>query len=237
MQLTRHLGPFFSVQTYGAPVPSPLGCGNNAPPVGITSTPVIDTFLQALFVISYVNGTPPIYQLHALSLGSLADTAGSPVTVAASHVLTDGTTLNFYAAHQRQRPGLLDLNNHIYAGFSAFCETDTNSRGWVLGWEASTLTPLPSNQLNDTQTTDPGVTPPIFLSSVWMSGYGIAGRGTDLFFVTGNSDCNFDLPAGQQCPSTPTYDGKTNVPESVASIKADLTGIRGIFTHPNESSS
>lgn len=229
------LGTILLSTNLGAPVPSPLGCGNNAPPVGITGTPAIDLSTRALYVISYVNGTPPIYQLHALSLSSLADTAGSPVTVAASHVLTDGTTLNFDATHQRQRPGLLDLNNHIYAGFSAFCETDTKARGWVLGWEASTLTPLPSNQLNDTQTTDPGVIPPIFLSSVWMSGYGIAGHGTDLFFVTGNSDCNFDLPVGQQCPSTPTYDGKTNIPESVASIKADLTGIRGIFTHPNKS--
>ncbi len=228
------LGTILLSTNLGAPVPSPLGCGNNAPPVGITGTPTIDLSTRALYVISYVNGTPPIYQLHALSLGSLADTAGSPVTVAASHVLTDGTTLKFDAAHQRQRPGLLDLNNHIYAGFGDFCENDSSSRGWVLGWDVSTLLPLPSNQLNNTRTTDPGVTPPIFLSSVWMSGYGIAGRGTNLFFTTGNSDCNFNV-SPEQCPAPPTYDGKTNIPESVVSINSDLTGILGIFNHPNES--
>jgi PQQ enzyme repeat len=218
----------------GAPVPSPLGCGNNAPPVGITGTPAIDVFTKDLYVIAYVNGSPPIYQLHALSLSSLADTAGSPVTVAASHILTNGTTFTFNATYQRQRPGLLDLNNHIYAGFGGFCEPDSNERGWVLGWEATTLLPLPTNQLNDTQTTDPGVNPPIFMDSIWMSGYGISAHGTDLFFATANSDCNFNLPPGQQCPSTPTYDGKTNIPESVVSINSTLTGIVGIFNHPNE---
>jgi hypothetical protein len=90
---------------------------------------------------------------------------------------------------------------------------------WVLGWEATTLLPLPTNQLNDTQTNDPGVNPP-------------AGQGTDLFFVTGNSDCNFFL-SPHQCPSATTYDGTTNIQDSVVSIKADLTGILGIFNHPN----
>src|SRR5262245_46564946 len=66
--------------------------------------------------------------------------------------------------------------------------------GWLLGWDASNptaLTPLAANQLSNANTTDPGVTPPFFLASIWMSGYGIAGTGTDLFFAIGNSDCSF----------------------------------------------
>ncbi len=44
----------------GAPVPKPLGCGNNGPNVGITSTPVIDLSAQIIYVMAYLNGSPSI---------------------------------------------------------------------------------------------------------------------------------------------------------------------------------
>jgi hypothetical protein len=50
-----------------------------------------------------------------------------------------------------------------------------------------------------------------------MSGYGIATAGTDLFFSTGNSDCNLYVTP-VYCPATPTYDGVTNIQESVVKI-------------------
>src|ERR1700730_11218825 len=83
--------------------------GNNGPRVGITGTPVIDLAARTLYVIAYVNGSPPIYQLHALDLITLGDKLG-PVTVTASHKLTDGTTFTFDATFQRQRPALLLQN-------------------------------------------------------------------------------------------------------------------------------
>ena len=145
----------------------------------------------------------------------------------------------FNAAVERQRPALLLQNGNLYAGFGSFCDfSPDQSRGWLLGWVETTLQPLsgqqpPSgaaNQLNDTQTTDPGVTPaPFFLSSIWMSGYGIAGDGTDLYFSTGNSDCQSNLPS-DSCPTKSTWDGATNVQESVARLSGALTGILGIFT-------
>src|ERR1700730_13105285 len=46
----------------GSPVPKAHG---NA---GILSTPVIDVAAQTLYLVAYVNGFPPIYQLHALNL-------------------------------------------------------------------------------------------------------------------------------------------------------------------------
>jgi hypothetical protein len=128
---------------------------------------------------------------------------------------------------QRQRPGLLELNGNVYAGFGSFCDFAGNrSRGWLLGWNATTLAPVPVNQLDNTRTFVPGVRPPFFLSSIWMSGFGIAGEGTDLYFATGNSDCNFSL---SQCPSTTTYNGTTNIQESVVRLNGSLTGINGIF--------
>ncbi len=63
--------------------------------------------------------------------------------VAASHTLLDGTTFNFNATYQRQRPGLLLANGNIYAGFGSFCDFAANvSRGWLLGWSTGSLTPL-----------------------------------------------------------------------------------------------
>jgi hypothetical protein len=153
----------------------------------------------------FVGGTAEYY-LHALSLTTLADTQ-TPVMLSAAHTLADGTTLyNFNAGVTRQRAALLNANGNIYAGFTGFCEKKIKgSRGWLLGWNASTLAPLanylsnqvlPNNAPND-----------FLLTSIWMSGYGpSAAPNGNVFFVTGNSD-----------PSGTTYD-KTkaiNLSESV----------------------
>jgi hypothetical protein len=211
----------------GSPVPAPFGCSINGPNVGIDSTPVIDLSANALYVIAaYVNGSSPSHQIHALNLTDLTDKPGSPVTVAASHKLTNGSTIAFNSAYQRQRPALLELNGNIYAGFGSYCDYHPEvSRGWVLGWNATTLASISANQLNDTQATSPTS---YFLSSVWMSGYGIAGVGSQLFFATGNSDCNYYVTP-EQCPSQSTYDGKTNIQESVMWLQGNLA-FGGTFT-------
>ena len=192
--------------------------------MGINGTPVIDLHAQTLFVIAYVNGTPPTYQLHALNLTDLSDkNLGSnpnPVTVAASHILTNGSTDTFNAKYQRQRPGLVEAGGTIFAAFGSFCDFAASvSRGWVLGWNASTLVPLLVNQLDDTQATSPRN---YFLSSVWMSGYGLAATeyGTRVYFSTGNSD-------------GVSYDGKTDIQESVVTLDGDLTKVLGVYTPSN----
>ena len=203
---------------FGPPVPTPLGCGNNGPNVGIDGTPVIDREDKTMYVIVYtLEAGNPVYRLHALDLGSLTDKI-PPVLVAASHPLSGGGTFNFDARFQRQRPGLLMANGNVYAGFGSFCDFFANvSRGWLLGWKAGSLTALPANQLNDTQATSPFS---FFLSSVWMSGYGVAADSSgNLYFVTGNSDY-----------SGTTYDGVTNIQESVVKLSADLTTVLSLFT-------
>ena len=137
----------------GTPVPMPLGCPSGAGPnVGINSTPVIDVTGQTLYVIAYtlMSGTPT-YQLFALNLKDLTSRT-PPVTVAASHTLSNGTTTyNFNAQYEHQRPALLGVSGIIYAGFGSFCDSfPGQSRGWFLGWQASTLAPLPANRLTDT---------------------------------------------------------------------------------------
>jgi|SRR5579872_87997 len=208
----------------GKPVFAPLGCNNNGPHVGVDSTPVIDVAANTLYLIAYTQGkNGPAYTLHVLDLGNLTDKL-NPTVVSASHTLSNGTTFAFSAKYQRQRPGLLLANGNLYAGFGSFCDYSANvSRGWLLGWNASTLAPLPANQMNDTQASSPDS---FFLSSIWMSGYGPAADDSgNVLFVTGNSDY-----------SGTTYDGVTNIQESVVKVAPSLTDVVDLFTPSNQSS-
>ena len=209
---------------FGKPVGYPLGCTNNGPNVGINSTPVIDLTSNTLYVVIYTqDSTGPAYRIHALDLGNLTDKV-APQLVVASHTLTDGTTFNFNATYQRQRPGLLLANGDVYAGFGSFCDFAANvSRGWLLGWSTGSLTPLPSNQVFDTQANSPNN---FFLSSIWMSGYGLTTDDSgNILFVTGNSDY-----------SGTTYDGVSNIQESVVKVSSNLSTVLDLFTPMDQSS-
>lgn len=209
---------------FGTAVSYPLGCTNNGPNVGINSTPVIDLSSNTMYVMVYTqDSTGPTYRIHALDLGSLTDRVTAQV-VAGSHTLLDGTTFNFNATYQRQRPGLLLANGNVYAGFGSFCDYAANvSRGWLLGWQSGSLTPLAGNQLLDMQVTSPDG---FFLSSIWMSGYGPAVDDEgNILFVTGNSDY-----------SGTTYDGVSNIQESVVKVSSDLTAVLDLFTPSNQAS-
>jgi hypothetical protein len=202
----------------------PGGCGNNGPEVGINSTPVIDTSTGNIYVISFVlqSGSTPTYYLHALSLTTLSDTM-TPVQISASGLLSNGKTYNFNAGVSRQRAGLLLSNGTLYAGFASFCDIAANeSRGWVLGWQESSLAPLASNQLNNLRARSPD---DFFLTSVWMSGYGLAANSSgSVFFVTGNSDY-----------SGSTYSKGKNIAESAAEMSSDLSTRLGLFTPSDHS--
>jgi hypothetical protein len=202
---------------FGAPIPTPNGCPTN-PVVGINSTPVLDTAANMMYVMIYTMGTDgPVYQLHGLNLGSLTD-AITPAVVSASVMLTNGSIFDFNATYQRQRPALLLANGNIYAAFGSFCDFDVSqSRGWLMGWQEGTLTPLAGEQVFDTQATSPDN---FFLSSIWMSGWGIAADSSgNLYMVTGNSD-----------KSGTTYDGVTDIQESAIKVSGDLTEVLSLFT-------
>ena len=206
---------------FGPPVVTPLGCHRYNPDVGINSTPVIDLTGNTLYVVVYTQqSSGPAYFVHALDLGSLADKV-TPQPITASHTLTDGTTYSFNATYQRQRPALLLANGNVYAAFGSFCDKAPNlSRGWLLGWQTGTLAPLAGNQITDTQATAPD---DYFLSAIWMSGYGPAADDSgNILFITGNSD-----------PSGTTYDGVTDIQESVIKVSSDLTTVIDLFTPSN----
>jgi hypothetical protein len=214
---SRNLGPAVSMSAL------PGHCNNNSALVGINSTPVIDLAASTLYVMAYtyVNNKSPTWNLYALDLATLADKV-PPAVVAASAPLTDGSTYRFNAAVSRQRPALLEANGNIYAGFGSFCDIESQvQRGFVLGWQAGSLTPLPANRIDDRQAHSANG---FFLSDVWMSGNGIAANGAGrLFFTTGNSD-----------PSGTSYDPVTNLSESVVKLAPDLSRVEGFFT-PSDS--
>lgn len=205
----------------GSPVPQsalPGQCNNNAPNIGITGTPVIDASSSTMYVIAYTyEQQTQVYRLHALDLSTLADKI-SPVVVAASGTLSDGSPYTFNAAVSRQRAALLLANGNVYAGFASFCdEAADQSRGWVLGWKASSLTPLAGNHLDNALAQSPD---DFFLTSIWMSGYGLAAsQAGDIYFVTGNADY-----------SGTTFDKHLNLSESVVQLSSTLKKVRSSFT-------
>jgi hypothetical protein len=209
-------------QNLGTPVPMsalPGQCGNNSDVVGIDSTPVIDPSSGTLYTIAYTydNGSTQTFRLHALDLATLADKV-TPVVISASARAKNGQTVTFAAAYERQRPGLLESNGVIYAGFGSFCDVDAQvSRGWVLGWQAATLAPLAANTLVNKNANSGD---DFFLSSVWMAGYGIASDDQNgIVFATSNSD-----------PDGKSYSSTYNIEESVVNQSADLTTQQSFFT-------
>lgn len=218
--LIRKLGPAVPLNTASPPSPKPpaYGCGNNGPFVGINGTPVIDRAANRMYVIAYtMEYGAPVYRLHALDLSDLTDMV-PPVKVAGSRALKNNAIFHFDPGWQRQRPGLVLSRGKLYAAFGSFCDWGGGqSRGWVLGWKVPSLAPLAANQLNNRLVTAPAG---MFLSSVWMSGYGVAADDSgSLYFVTGNSD-----------PSGTTYDGTDNIQESVVKMSSSLTTMQSIFT-------
>jgi hypothetical protein len=206
----------------GAAVPTPLGCSNNSAVVGINSTPVIDTTKGVIYVMAYVktSANGPQYLLHAMSLTTLADVV-APVTVAASAKLNNGATFTFNATYQRQRPALLESGGLILAAFGSFCDfAGQNSRGWVLGFNSSTLA-LNTAGVDLVDKLAGSTSAVYYLSAVWMSGSGPAvDEAGNVYFTTGNSD-------------TGTYDGVNSIQESVVKEAPGTGQLLGLFTPGN----
>ncbi|MGD0190009.1 MAG: hypothetical protein ABSD74_04630 [Rhizomicrobium sp.] len=189
---------------------------------GIQSTPVIDTTAGTMYVMAYtLEKNQAVYRLHALSLTTLTDVAPSSKVTATSE-LDDGSQVKFVPHIERQRPALVEANGNIYAAFGAYGDADSAARGWILGWNASTLQPLPQGVLTNHQANaglcNNAHKKPCFLSSIWMSGAGIAADNSgNVYLVTGNSD-------------TGTFDGADNIQETALKLSADLSQILDEFT-------
>jgi hypothetical protein len=192
-----------------------------------------------------VNECLPKYYLYKLDLSDLSDQVQPALIQPSHIVDdgTD-FVFNAAYQRQRPallQMNVTEMNNKIvrkiFAGFGSFCDFEgRRSRGWVLGWNAEDLSPLvppfdaPSYLTNALTTPDltkdekafdcnppfPRATNrPCFLSSIWMSGYGLAAdpEQQNLFFTTGNSAPKTDTGAI----------GELNIAESAVKMSSGLT--------------
>jgi hypothetical protein len=177
----------------GTPVPNTdagPGCVGLNPQVGITSTPVIDTSSNTLFVVAKtknISNNTYHFNLHALDLSSGAEKFVGPVEITGQVPGTGVSSSNglvpFQPLSQNNRPGLLLLNGVVYVAFGSMCETPP-WHGWIFGYSASTL--QPQAIYNTTPNGDSG--------GIWGGGVGLLADASNIYFMTGNG--TFDANTG-----------------------------------------
>lgn len=163
----------------------PRNCGQVAPEIGITSTPVIDPKAGnhgTLYLVAASKDASGKYhqRLHALDLTTGAEMSGSPVTVQATYPGTGAASSNgqvsFDASQYNERAGLLLLNGLVYIAWSSHCDIQPYT-GWVMGYDENTLA----------QDTVLNLTPNGSEGSVWQSGAGPAADSNgNIFFLDAN---------------------------------------------------
>lgn len=138
-------GPLWQVSFLNSgdtPVPANnVNCGQVAPKIGITSTPVIDIASGTIYVVAMtLEGQSYVQRLHALDITTGAERTGSPVTIQATYPGRGegGSTLVFNPRNYKQRPGLLLLNGVVYTAWSSHCDIGAY-HGWLIGYDANTL--------------------------------------------------------------------------------------------------
>jgi hypothetical protein len=155
---------------------------------GIVGTPVIDPDSGTLYVNAKTddNGTY-VQRLHALDIGTGQEKFGGPVVIAASVPGTgDGSsTVTFNALNQMSRPGLLLLNNTIYAVFGANGCKQVHNHGWVLAYDARTL--QQTGVFNTTPNQNNG--------GSWQAGSGPAADSSGNIYLE-TADAIFDADSG-----------------------------------------
>jgi len=161
------------------------GCGQIAPEIGVTSTPVIDRTRGpngVVYVVAMSQDSSSAYhqRVHALDLALGTELFGGPVDVQATYPGTgdysDGTNVIFDPGQYAERAGLLLMNGVIYTGWTSHCDIRPYT-GWIIAYDAATLA----------QTAVLNVTPNGNEGSIWMAGAGLAADGSgNIYFLDAN---------------------------------------------------
>lgn len=187
--------------------PAELPCGDLAPDVGITGTPVIEPSTDVAYFLakSYVSGTsgPAVWKMHAVSLANGEEQPGFPVTISGEAENLPGN-VTFEPKHQLQRPALLLMNGVVYAGFGSHCDLSPY-HGWIFGVSTS-------GQITTRWATSDGDG-----AAIWQAGGGLVSDGPgQILFATGNG---FSPPPGPG-PAPP----EGHLGSSVARVQVEPTG-------------
>jgi hypothetical protein len=185
-------------------------CACTSGKMGIMGTPVIDPAAGTLYVVARtIEGSSAVQRLHAVSITTGADRAGSPVMIQASVPGTgDGSDghghVVFDAKMHNQRPALLLSGGSLTVAWSSQCDKRPY-HGWVMAFDASTL--RQTGVWNDTPNGSQG--------GIWQSGGGTIADGKGFVYVgTGNG----------------TWDGKTDFGESLVKLHASTLALADWFT-------
>jgi hypothetical protein len=170
------------------------GGGNLVPQIGITSTPVIDPNLNAIFVVAATkefqsgSGTYQwVQRLHGLNLGNGAEIPNSPApiqgSVPGSGTGSSGGKISFNALLENQRPGLLLLDGVVYITWGS--QNDQNPfHGWVMGYSETSMQ----------QVAIYNTTPNAKEGGVWQSGIAPAADvNGNIYLATGNGTFDANL--------------------------------------------
>lgn len=176
------------------PVPNNvLRSGDILPEIGIVSTPVIDAQTGTLYVVSKTQetGRPDgkthyVQKIHALDVATgaekfngpkvigdmsfdkdkydanLADNPQTPSVSGTAKDAVDGKVY-FNAMRNNQRCSLTLYNGIVYAAWSSHGD-NTPYHGWIVGFDASTLAPVPNQIFCDTPDGEKG--------GIWQGGAG-----------------------------------------------------------------
>jgi len=163
---------------------TPLPSSVIQPHAGVTSTPVIDTSTNTMYVVSVQKGSSGgTFRLNALDITTGAQKLGGPVTINASvpGTATGGTTVTLTTGCQ-QRAALLLANGNVYIGVGG-CPT-----GWLLAYNASTLAQVAIWNASPNQG---GEGTYASAGGVWMgSGGPVADSSGNIYVTTGNGPWN-----------------------------------------------
>jgi hypothetical protein len=214
-----------SGETYGAS--ADLSSSDIFPDVGILGTPVIDATTQTVYVVTKTKTTSTNYiqRLHALSLGTGAEAANSPVTIAATSPgsCEGGATNTFNPLTENQRPGLALSNGMVYVSWASHGDQGAY-HGWVLGYQTANLSAVPT-VFNVTPNTASGFA--YCRGGIWMSGgapaFDAAGN---MYVVSGNGA--FDGASGSATLPTDFSD-------SYIKLSTPNLGVLDYFTPFNQS--
>jgi hypothetical protein len=174
------------------------GCDQITPEIGITSTPVIDRNLGAIFVVAMTRDASGNYhqRLHALKLTTGAELSGSPTEIEATYpgtgLFSNKGVQTFEPGQYAERVGLLLLNGVIYMGWTSHCDQDPYT-GWLMGYSEKTL--KQTSVLNLTPNTR-GSGFGAGEGSIWMSGAGLAADTSgNIYFLDANGGFDTTLNA------------------------------------------
>jgi uncharacterized protein YjdB len=161
---------------------TPLTGASVQPFQGVTSTPVIDTATNTIYVVSaQKSGSSPSYRLNALDITTGAPKFGSPMTIQAQVAGTNSTNVGGQVSLPAgcvQRAALLLANGNVYIGVGS-CHS-----GWLLSYNAHSLAQngvFNASPNLDGEGTYGGA------GGVWMgSGGPIADSAGNIYISTGN---------------------------------------------------